>query len=183
MTSDQAQIVAVAALCAVAVGAVGLLVAWLVRHRSVRWQLGLVVVVSTASVVLGVLAVSRLMFLSTHDWGVVSLVTVVAGAVSLVVALVLGVAISRWSEAIRESARTLDSHGSYVADPRGPSELQALCAELGLDDPARSDDELLDAMRAHPVLINRPIVATPLGVRLCRPPERVLEILPDRQGA
>ena len=38
-------------------------------------------------------------------------------------------------------------------------------------------------MRAHPVLINRPIVATPLGVRLCRPPERVLEILPDRQGA
>ena len=60
---------------------------------------------------------------------------------------------------------------------------EALCAELGLDDPARSDDELLDAMRAHPVLINRPIVATPLGVRLCRPPERVLEILPDRQGA
>ena len=58
------------------------------------------------------------------------------------------------------------------------------CAELGLDDPARSDDELIDAMLAHPVLINRPIVVTPLGARLCRPSEMVLEILPQpQQGA
>ncbi|WP_188262024.1 arsenate reductase (glutaredoxin) [Azospirillum tabaci] len=54
-------------------------------------------------------------------------------------------------------------------------------AELGLDDPALDDDRLLDAMIAHPILINRPIVVTPLGVRLCRPSERVLDILPDRQ--
>jgi len=51
--------------------------------------------------------------------------------------------------------------------------------ELGLDDPALSDDALIDAMMAHPILINRPIVATPLGVRLCRPSETVLDILPN----
>lgn len=54
-------------------------------------------------------------------------------------------------------------------------------AELGLDDPALGDDQLLDAMMAHPILINRPIVVTPLGVRLCRPSEAVLDILPDAQ--
>jgi arsenate reductase len=51
-------------------------------------------------------------------------------------------------------------------------------AELGLDNPALTDDELLDAMLAHPILINRPFVVTPLGVRLCRPSEVVLDILP-----
>jgi len=52
-------------------------------------------------------------------------------------------------------------------------------AELGLDDPALNEDQLIDAMLAHPVLINRPIVETPKGVRLCRPSERVLDILPN----
>lgn len=57
-------------------------------------------------------------------------------------------------------------------------------AELGLDDPAKTDDELVDAMLAHPILINRPIVVTPLGTRLCRPSEAVLDILPQpQQGA
>ncbi len=54
--------------------------------------------------------------------------------------------------------------------------------ELGLGDPALSDDRLLDAMMAHPILINRPIVVTPLGVRLCRPSETVLDIVPPQQG-
>ncbi|WP_377298926.1 arsenate reductase (glutaredoxin) [Rhizobium sp. SGZ-381] len=51
--------------------------------------------------------------------------------------------------------------------------------EMGLDDPALSDDQLLDAMLTHPILINRPFVITPLGTRLSRPSERVLDILPD----
>ncbi len=55
--------------------------------------------------------------------------------------------------------------------------------ELGLDDPALDDAALLDAMLAHPILINRPFVVTPLGVRLCRPSEVVLEILPLPQLA
>lgn len=53
--------------------------------------------------------------------------------------------------------------------------------ELGLGDPALSDDQLLDAMLAHPVLIERPFVFTDRGVRLCRPSERVLDILPSPQ--
>ncbi len=54
--------------------------------------------------------------------------------------------------------------------------------ELGLDDPRWDDDRLIELMLRHPVFINRPIVATPLGVRLCRPSETVLNILPDPQG-
>jgi arsenate reductase (glutaredoxin) len=54
--------------------------------------------------------------------------------------------------------------------------------ELGLDDPSLNDDQLLDAMMAHPILINRPIVVTPMGVRLCRPSETVLDVLPPQQG-
>ncbi|MCY1665459.1 arsenate reductase (glutaredoxin) [Rhizobium sp. SL86] len=52
-------------------------------------------------------------------------------------------------------------------------------AELGLDNPSLSDDQLLDAMLEHPILINRPFVVTPLGTRLSRPSELVLEILPE----
>ena len=57
-------------------------------------------------------------------------------------------------------------------------------AELGLAEASLSDEQLLDAMLAHLILINRPIVVTPLGVRLCRPSEVVLDILPAaQQGA
>lgn len=55
-------------------------------------------------------------------------------------------------------------------------------AELKLDDPSLSDDDLLDAMIAHPILIQRPLVVTPNGVRLCRPSEHVLDLLPPQQG-
>lgn len=54
-------------------------------------------------------------------------------------------------------------------------------AELGLGDPSLSDDALVDAMMAHPVLINRPLVVSPLGVKLCRPSEAVLGLLPAPQ--
>lgn len=83
----------------------------------------------------------------------------------------------------------------YLKTPPGRDELAGLIArmgvpvrdvlrrkgtpydELGLDDPALTDDQLLDAMMAHPILINRPIVVTPLGVKLCRPSEAVLDLL------
>jgi arsenate reductase len=55
-------------------------------------------------------------------------------------------------------------------------------AELGLANPSLSDDALLDAMLAHPILINRPIVVTPKGVRLCRPSEEVIDLLPPQRG-
>ena len=55
-------------------------------------------------------------------------------------------------------------------------------ADLGLGDPALSDEQLLDAMMAHPILINRPIVVSPKGVKLCRPSEDVLDLLPPQRG-
>lgn len=87
----------------------------------------------------------------------------------------------------------------YLKDPPDRATLEALIArmgigvrallrekgtpyaELGLDDPGLSDAALLDAMMQHPILINRPIVVTPLGVKLCRPSETVLDILPAPQ--
>ncbi|HKM62616.1 MAG TPA: arsenate reductase (glutaredoxin) [Acidisphaera sp.] len=87
----------------------------------------------------------------------------------------------------------------YLKTPPSRAELQDLIArmgmrvrdllrrkgtpydELGLDDPTLTDDALIDAMLAHPILINRPIVVTPLGVKLCRPSETVLDILPNPQ--
>jgi len=87
----------------------------------------------------------------------------------------------------------------YLKTPPGREELAGLIARmgipvrdllrrkgtpydaLGLDDPGLGDDALLDAMVAHPILINRPIVVTPLGVKLCRPSETVLDILPGPQ--
>ena len=55
-------------------------------------------------------------------------------------------------------------------------------AELGLDDLSLSDEALLDAIEDHPILLNRPFVVTPKGVRLCRPSERVLDLLPPQRG-
>jgi arsenate reductase len=87
----------------------------------------------------------------------------------------------------------------YLREPPSRSQLQALIQdagltvrealrpkgtlyeELGLANPALTDDQLLDAMLAHPVLINRPFVVTPLGTRLCRPLDRLYEILPSRR--
>lgn len=59
---------------------------------------------------------------------------------------------------------------------------EAVYEELGLDDPKLSEEELIEAMVAHPILIERPIVVTEKGVRLGRPPAKVLEILPAREG-
>ncbi|HEY6919332.1 MAG TPA: arsenate reductase (glutaredoxin) [Tabrizicola sp.] len=55
-------------------------------------------------------------------------------------------------------------------------------AELGLGDPSLTDDQLLDAIEAHPILLNRPIVVSPKGTRLCRPSEAVLPLLPPMTG-
>ena len=54
-------------------------------------------------------------------------------------------------------------------------------ADLGLGDPSLDDGALIDAMMAHPILINRPLVVSPLGVKLCRPSEEVLDLIPARQ--
>lgn len=78
-----------------------------------------------------------------------------------------------------ELARTITAAGLTVR--AALREKGTPFAELGLGDPALDDDALLDAMLAHPILINRPFVITPLGTRLCRPSEVVLDILPTPQ--
>ena len=60
---------------------------------------------------------------------------------------------------------------------------ESVYTELGLDNPALTDEQLIDAIVAHPILMNRPVVVTPLGTRLCRPSETVLGLLPDPQRA
>jgi arsenate reductase len=76
----------------------------------------------------------------------------------------------------REELEQMIAHAGLSVREAARSK-ESLFAELGLDDPATSDAALLDAMLAHPILINRPFVVTPHGVRLCRPAERVHEIL------
>jgi arsenate reductase len=61
-------------------------------------------------------------------------------------------------------------------------EKEPIFRELGLDNPALSDDALLDAIEANPILLNRPIVVTPKGAKLCRPSETVLDLLPGQRG-
>ena len=142
MSSDHVQIVLTAAVWAIAVGAVGLGLAWLIRFRSLRWQMGLVSVVAVVAVLAGVVGTARRMFISTHDWGVVALVALVAGVVALGVALAVGAAFVHWSTSLQEDVRRVGSEGGYVAPRRGPSEFQALSDEL-----ARTSERLEESRR------------------------------------
>ena len=140
MSGDQFWIVVVSAACATGVGAAGLLAGWLLRHRSIRWQLSLVAVVAVGSVLAGVVATAQKMFISDHDWRVVSLVALVTGLVSVAVALALAAALVHWSDSLREEARRLGTHGAVVRTRRGPSEFQALSDEL-----ARTSERLAES--------------------------------------
>lgn len=73
---------------------------------------------------------------------------------------------------LRDLARAMDMPVRSLLREKGTP-----YAELGLADPSLTEDQLLDAMVAHPILINRPIVETPKGTRMCRPSEQVLELL------
>ena len=84
--------------------------------------------------------------------------------------------IRRWQASRGKLQQLITAMGVPVRDVIRSKE--KLYAELQLDKPALTGEQLLDAMLAHPILINRPIVVTPLGTRLCRPSEMVLDILP-----
>jgi signal transduction histidine kinase len=128
--NDQLTIVLVAAGGGALVGALGLLAGWLLRLRSLRWQLALVAVVSVLTVLVGVVAVARLMFLSRHDLAVVMLVTLAAAAISLAVAAILSEAMVRWSRQVRAHVRRIGVGLPDEPAPRAPVELSALAAEL-----------------------------------------------------
>jgi signal transduction histidine kinase len=132
-TADVLEILWVAAACAVGVGLVGLVAAWLIRRASLRWQLLVVVGVATLGAYAGVIAIARLMFLSPHDLRVMTVVSSVAAVVAVLVALALGSAMVRWSSALRAQLRALGPGTVPAVEGHGlhsPRELRALSAEL-----------------------------------------------------
>ena len=127
---DLLVIVGVAALAALVVGAIGLALVWLVRRRSFRWQLAVVAIVPLAGAIAGATAVARMMFLSHHDLLVMTVVTAVSAVVAIGVALVVGMATARWSEALRAQVRGFGEPAPRPAAGRGPSEIRDLSDEL-----------------------------------------------------
>ncbi len=128
--TDAVEIWLLAGLTGLAVGTLGLVAGWLLRRRTLRWQLALVAVVTVLTVIVGIQAVAQRMLLSRHDLWVTTIVTTAAGLVSLLVALVLGAALVRWSRGLRDDVRRVGDEGASPAVPQGPAEFRELSAEL-----------------------------------------------------
>jgi signal transduction histidine kinase len=128
--SDQLAVVLVTAAWSGAVGVVGFGIGWYLRRSSLRWLPAGVAGVAVAAVVAGVIATSRAMFLSTHDFHVVLLVLLVAGVVAMGFAMLVGATIVRWSRTLREDARRFGDSGEFVSRGGGPAEFQELSDEL-----------------------------------------------------
>ena len=146
MNAEQFEILLTATLAGLGVGAIGLAAGYLLRRRSLRLQLGLVAAVAVLAVLAGVLAISQRMFISAHDLEVVTLVTLAAGTVALLVALALGAALVRWSLALRDEVRRVGAGDLAAAATGQPREFQALSDEL-----ARANRRLAEsrAREAH----------------------------------
>ncbi|KQV63350.1 histidine kinase [Nocardioides sp. Root122] len=169
--SDLAEIWFVAAASGTTVGLLGLLAGWFLRHRSLHWQLAIVGVVTTLTILLGVQAISRRMLISDHDRSVVLIVTSAAAVVSLAVALVLSTALVRWSRSLREDVRRVGDGDAVVGGRRGPVELQALSTELASAHrrlaEARDREQRLEASRRELVSWVSHDLRTPLaGIRV-----------------
>ncbi len=125
-----AELLVYSGLASCGVGVVGMGAGYLLRHRSIRWQLGLVAVVAATSVLAGVLALANRMLISDRDLDAITLVVGVSALTATVVAALLGAALVRWSEALQVGVRNLGRGSAYVAQRRGPREFQALATEL-----------------------------------------------------
>ncbi len=130
MNRDQTLIVLIAAGCASAVGAAGLVGAWLLRRASLRWLPVGVALVAVGAVVAAVVGTARAMFLSGHDYTVVLWVSAVAAVVSTGFAVLVGQLLSRSSLRLHEGARRFGESGTYDADVAGPAELKAVSDQL-----------------------------------------------------
>ncbi len=140
MTSDTWAIVMIAVGWSATAGAIGLLVGWLMRHRSLWWLPPLVALAAVAAVIAGVVGTARAMFLSNHDFTVVLWVSAVAGAVAVVFAMALGTGLVRSSRRLREDARRFGEVGQFEAESHGPAEFQSLSSEL-----SRTSDRLQES--------------------------------------
>ncbi len=130
MSQDVPSIVAMAAGWAAAVGVVGLVVAHVVRRRSLRWAFATVVLSAVLGLVAGVVGAARSMFLSGHDFRVVLWVAATAGLVSLAFALIVARHAVRGSRAVQEATRLLGEDGMFVVPKGTSSELSQLSSQL-----------------------------------------------------
>jgi signal transduction histidine kinase len=167
VTRDQWTIIAIAAGWGALVGLAGLLLGWLLRRRSLIWQSTGVALVAVGAVIAGVLATADAMFLSSHDFGVVILVSVVAGVVALVVAVSSAAMMVLGTRAMRESARRFGRTGEYVARDVGPRELREVAAELeraaAMLQEARAREDALEQSRRELVSWVSHDLRTPLA--------------------
>lgn len=167
MSSDQMVIVAIALGCSVAVCLVGAGLVWALRHRSLRWGITVVALVAVGSFVAALMGTARAMFLSAHDLQVAVWVSVVAGAVSVLFALVIGQLVVGWSRNLQEAARQFGTRGSFPVDARGPVEFDDLAAELRRTserlNEAQARERQLDASRRELVAWVSHDLRTPLA--------------------
>ncbi len=140
MTEDQWTVIGIAAAWSGTVGVLGMLVGWMLRHRSLRYLPAGVSLVAVLAVVAGVVGTARAMFLSPHDYSVVLSVSLVAGLLALVFSMAVGHTVVRSSRSLREDARRFGESGQFVAARRGPAEFQQLSAEL-----ARTSERLSES--------------------------------------
>ena len=128
--ADLWEIIWVAGGCALAVGAVGLVIAWLTRRWTIRWHLLLVSVIAAGGTYVGAMAIAQRMFLSNHDLRVTTVVSSVSAVVAIVVALLVGHAVTRWSTQLRREVLALSPDSAPVPQSSGPQELRALSTAL-----------------------------------------------------
>ncbi|MGI8888377.1 MAG: sensor histidine kinase [Nocardioidaceae bacterium] len=167
MSTDTLTVIGIAIAWSASVGMAGLLVAYLVRRRSLRWAFATVAVSGVLGLVAGVVGTARAMFLSEHDFGVVLWVSLAAGLVSTLFALL----VSRWavkgSRALQEATRLLGVEGSFVPPSDTAAELSDLSAQLAdtssrLAD-SRQRERLLEASRRELVAWVSHDLRTPLA--------------------
>lgn len=153
MTRDQVLIVGIAAAWASGTALIGLSVIWFgLRRRSVRTLIAAVVVVAVAAVIAAMLGTAQAMFLSSHDFGVTVLASVVAGLVGVGGAVAVGTALARWSSLLTDEAKRFGDSGTFTDAPVGPAELQGLSEELArtslkLAESRRREEQLEESRR------------------------------------
>ena len=161
------EVVLIAGTCALVVGLAGFAASWLLRRRSIRWQLGLVALVAVLGGFAGTQVAAQRMFISDHDLRVVSVVAGISGLVALIAALALGQAVSRWSTVLRDAMRRVGDGQPYAGALHAPSEFRELAAELTMAqqrlDESRARERRIEESRRELVVWVSHDLRTPLA--------------------
>ncbi len=167
MSSDTVTVIAIAVAWSGVVGLGGLVLAYRVRRRSLKWAFATVALVSVLGLVAGMLGTARAMFLSQHDFGVVLLVSMAAGLVSLLFAYLVASLAVRGSRAVQEATRLLGVEGSFVPPLDTAAELSDLSAQLADTSSrlaeSRERERMLEASRRELVAWVSHDLRTPLA--------------------